>query len=588
MFERVLKTFGMVAIVLLICNFADGVFHGSRALPSFFFRQQDLAILAGLLVLEIALRRIPRLPDGLGKLAGRWAASPVFTALAQPRRPLVAVVALAVACGVIGWIGTGLVFGGYALSTDEVMANFDAAILAHGELMAKVAPAWRGNLSALAPQFVFHPDGGAFWMSSYLPVNAGLRALGVMIGARDWVSPVLATISVIAVFGVGRRLWPDRPQIAWFAAILLATSSQMLITAMTPYAMTAHLAFDLVWLWLFLTNRWWSHAGAIVVGAAACGLHQLIFHPLFVAPFIAQLWLDRRWRLAALYTLAYAGVCLFWVDYVSYALKTVTDVVAATPGGKPQGGLAWVIVTLRLLLSDFNLAAIGLTAKNLIRYVTWQNVLTTPLLVLGAMAAIRAKGVPRALLIGIVITNIATFVLMAYQGHGWGYRYMHGLLGSACLLAAWTWATLSERLDAPGKAKAQVVFLTVAALCVLVLLPVRAWQAHRFARPYATAYAELQNAKTPIVIVDSTGVRFGADLVRNDPYLTNRPLIFDPGLLDMKRLGDLCARYPVTLFDHRDAVRLGLQTFVPAPSRHPLDFERIMADLKCRVTESGH
>ena len=69
------------------------------------------------------------------------------------------------------------------------------------------------------------------------------------------------------------------------AAVLLATSSQFLLTAMTPYSMTAHLALNLAWLWLFLRGGVVGHSLAIAVGALACGLHQLVFHPLFVAPF---------------------------------------------------------------------------------------------------------------------------------------------------------------------------------------------------------------------------------------------------------------------------------------------------------------
>jgi hypothetical protein len=39
--------------------------------------------------------------------------------------------------------------------------------------------------------------------------------------------------------------------------------------SMTPYAMSAHLALNLVWLWLFLRNTAASHAGAIAVGFLA-------------------------------------------------------------------------------------------------------------------------------------------------------------------------------------------------------------------------------------------------------------------------------------------------------------------------------
>ena len=597
MINRLLITWVFLTVALLAVNLADVPWPGSRPLTTAFFLGQDapllvalmifeLPILAGLLIFKADRRPAPGPLSRLAAALDRVATSPALRAIAHPARPWRAVALLAAACGLIGWIGTWLVYDGYALSMDEFMANFDATILAHGQLMARVAPAWRADLPALGPQFLFHPGGGAYWMSSYLPVNAALRALGAIVGARSLVSPLLAAISVIAVFGVGRRLWPDRPQIAWFAAIMLATSSQVLVTAMTPYAMTAHLAFNLVWLWLFLGKQWWCHAGAIVVGFLACGIHQLIFHPLFVAPFILQLWLDRRWRLAAIYTLAYAGICLFWVDYANLALKTVEAVAAVAPihGGRPQGGAAWVLNTLRDLLAAFSWTDVGLIAKNLIRYATWQNLLTAPLLVLGSVAAVRAKGAPRALVLGLVLTLAAVLALLAYQGHGWGYRYVHGLLGSGCLLAAWTWAKIDDGVDEAGKARSRAVFLAVTAASMLVLFPIRAWQAHTFVDPYARADAEIRAVGTDAVIVDDAGTWFGADLVRNDPYLTNRPLVFDRAFLNDAQLRALCARHTVTMFDQRDAARSGIRTFAVPKRQQPTSLKPLPHDLKCGMT----
>ena len=572
--ERVLKTWGRLAIALLVISLVDIPFHGSRALTNLFFLTQDLPILIGLLIFEIAYRRAPRLAGVTATVAGRLVATPALRGALNPARPGLAVATLAAACLVIGWIGTWLVYDGYALSMDEFMANFDAVFLAHGQLMAKVAPAWRADLPAMGPQFLFHPGGGGYWMSAYLPVNAGLRALGGLVGARGLISPLLAAIPVVAVFGVGRRLWPDRPHIAWLAAILLATSSQLLVTAMTPYAMTAHLAFNLVWLWLFLIDRWWGHVGAIVVGGFACGLHQLAFHPLFVAPFILQLWLDRRWRLGALYTIAYAGICFFWLDYANLAARTVGAI-----GLGDEGGARWFASHAHI-----DLAGVGLMAKNLIRFATWQNLLTAPLLVLGARAAVRAKGATRALIGGLVLTILASYVIMAYQGHGWGYRYVHGLLGSACLLAAWTWASFSDGLDAAGQARGRAVFGAVAAASLLILFPIRAWQVHDFVHPYAMADAEIRGAKAGAVIVDDGGIWFGVDLVRNDPYLTNRPLVFYRPFLNGARLRDLCARYTISVFDQADAARLGIRTFPAPKSQRGPDLKPLLRDLKCAMT----
>ena len=239
------------------------------------------------------------------------------------------IAALVVLTVLTTWAGYRLVFETHAFSRDEHLALFDAAIFARGELMAKVAPEWRAYVPGLQPMFMLDVPAHTFWVSGYLPVNAAFQAVGLKLGLQGVVSPILAALGLFATWAVGRKLWPERPDMALLSAILLASSSQFLVTAMTPYAMTAHLALNMTWLWLFIRGGRLGHAGAIAVGVLACGLHQLIFHPLFVAPFILQLWLDRRWRAALAYTVAYGLICLFWVSYWPIMLRIVGVAPAA-------------------------------------------------------------------------------------------------------------------------------------------------------------------------------------------------------------------------------------------------------------------
>jgi len=571
--ERLLKTWAPLAAALYVLNLADGPYPGSHWLSNHFFLSQDLPVLAVLFALGAAALVFPG-PMGRAVRALGGATGAVFAGALPPRRAAAAIIALSGLCGLIAWLGGRLVYDGYALSMDEFMANFDAVILARGETMARFAPAWRPFLGALGPQFLFHPGAGAYWMSQYLPVNAALRALGRWCGAESLVSPLLAAVSVLAVFGVGRRLWPDEPRVAWLAAMMLATSSQLLVTAMTPYAMTAHLAFNLVWLWLFLGGGWRGHLGALTVGVLACGLHQLAFHPLFVAPFILQSWLDRRWALGVVYTLVYAGACLFWLDYAVLAAGLV-----GAKGLGTAGGASWFATH-----AGVNLKGVGLMAKNLIRFATWQNLLTAPLFALGAIAAIRAKGAPRALMLGFIFTNLAAYGIMAYQGHGWGYRYVHGLLGSVCLIAAWTWSNLTKTLTVSDRTAGDGAMAAFAALSLLVLFPLRAWQTHAFVHPYALADAQIRAARTDGVIVDIAGSRFTMDLVRNDPYLANRPLVFYRPFVDEAGVRTLCAHHTLSVFDRSDAGRLGIATFETAPAGRLADLKPLLRSLKCDMT----
>src|SRR5205085_3627623 len=70
------------------------------------------------------------------------------------------------------WAGTRLVFGGYALTRDELCADFDSIFLATGRLFAPIPAEWQAYSHALMPQFMMPlpPDIG--WLSSYLPGNA--------------------------------------------------------------------------------------------------------------------------------------------------------------------------------------------------------------------------------------------------------------------------------------------------------------------------------------------------------------------------------------------------------------------------------
>jgi hypothetical protein len=531
--------------VLLILSGLTIFLHRPRLLTDLFFVTQDLPVLVGVMGLAGAFLFLPR-----------WTGSP--PRLAHVRRPAALVLALAGLSAAIALAGAHFILDDYPLSLDEFMATFGATIHSYGQLLAPLPMPWQDYAWALQPYFSFITDDGAFWTSSYLPVNAALRGLMSHLGGQALTGPLLAAISVVATWGVGRRIWPERPAIALIAAILLATSSQFLMMAMTPYAMTAHLAFNMVWLWLFLRGGRLGHGGAIAVAFFACGIHQLIFHPLFAAPFVLQLWLERRWRVAGLYTLAYAAIALFWIEYWPLALRPLGEV--------PPAALEGFTAQAFDLISDFDPASLGLMAKNLIRFATWQNLLVAPLVVLGARAAFQAGGAVRALILGLVLTALALFLLQPYPSHGWGYRYLNGLLGSACLLGAWQWGRLTQGLSALERGRAKAAFITAAAVSIFLLFPIRAWQARSFSRPYAMAAAAVRRAKTPIVLVDDTGSWFTIDLVRNDPYLRNRPLVLSLADLEPGQFDDLCSRFTISIFDPASAASFGIRTFHPAPA----------------------
>jgi len=512
---------------LVAAAFAYPLLVRDLGLTELFFYGQDLP--AAILMLVAA--------QGLYLVPAAWAP-------AAPRTPgWRAALALALAVAAAGWAGSRLVYDGYGLSMDEFMARFDAQILAGGRLAASIPEAWRAYAAALQPKFAQVTPDHAHWVSTYLPVNAALLALGLRIGAEALAPALLAGIAVAATFGCARRLWPDRPAAAWAAAVLLATAPQLLITAMTPYSMTAHLALNMAWLWLVLRGGKAGHGAAAGVAFLATGLHQLIFNPLFAAPFVADMWLARRWKAAAWHTAAYAAIGLFWAAYPGLVRHAFAGPAAAGPAAAAAaagGGQAALAQALALIRGFQPLEAPGFMLQNIVRFLTWQSLLAVPLAFAAAWPALRQGGMVRALVASLVLTTLAMLLLMPYQGHGWGYRYLHGLMGALALLAGFGWSRIGEGAEPRVRA---AVFAAAAAASLAVLFPLRAWQTWTLTHPHARAERQIRAVAADIVLVDANTLRVDIDSVRNRPDLSNRPLEMYAPALTPAQVRALCARY---------------------------------------------
>ena len=159
---------------------------------------------------------------------------------------------------------------------------------------------------------------------------------------------------------------------------------------------------------------------------------------------------------------------------------------------------------------------------------------------------------------GIGLTLLAVTVLLPFQGHGWGYRYLHGLIGSACLLAGRGWIAVTERSMAPQVAAARGAFAVSCLAAVLILLPVRANDARGFIAPYAAASGAIGSTDADIVALSANGILYGRDLVRNDPFLRNRPIIVLLDDLDAAHRDALCVRGKVVEFGAFEAKAYGI------------------------------
>ena len=527
-------------------------------LPRYYFLHQDGFVL-GALVMLLVVFSLPR-----GSVYAPLRAAPKLT---------MAKVVIAAALGVLLlWAATHLLFGNYALSRDEQMVLFDMEVFRQGRLAVPLAPEWRPYAEALTPAFLLPLPGNAAWVSAYLPVNSMLRTLFGAVADPALMNPVLAAAGAVAALDCARRLFPRNPGAQAVALLMYATSAQVLVMAMTPYAMTAHLAFNMIWLSCFLRGTRKAHAAAIVVGFLAMGLHQVIFHPLFALPFFEHLRRRGEWCTAAAYLGCYALFGLFWLSY--------PHLVAVSAGLSPQAGstagiAGFVAERVVPLLTQRDPQTVPLMIANLLRFVAWENLALVPLILLGLGAIRRGEGLARPLAAGLVLTTLAMTFLLPYQAIGWGYRYLHGLIGSCALLAAYGWREHSDRMEVRG-------FVRAATLATLVAVPFLAWKAATVARPYAQVDRMIDGIDADMAVIETEGPVFRIDEVRNRPDLTNRPIRLASHLLSPADIRILCARGTIAFVDasQMKAIQMGLGE---VPGSAHLQALRAAAPNRCRV-----
>lgn len=441
-------------------------------------------------------------------------------------------IALLVGMAALIWVLRTQVLFDYDLSRDEKMVTFDAPIFAHGHLFWPIPPFWRGWYDALNSIFIMPVGDKDGWVSGYLPMNAALRALLSQVLPWNGISPLLVLAGGLALWRITLRLWPASPSTRAVVLILFAGSSQVIVIGTTVYAMTAHMAFNLIWLWLFLQRRPAAHAGAIGLGFLATGLHQPLFHPLFVAPFLDLLRREKRWKELAAYVICYGAIGLFWAKYPGWVSAMAGHPV---PAALNIDGISY-IDRLTRNATRFTDVSLWIMGANVLRFVAWQHLLLVPLAIVALRTRQWADPVCRALLLGIVMLIAIMTVILPPQGHGWGYRYLHGFIGSAVLIAGFGWHWLEQRGIAPVRAMRWAT-----ALSMLVLLPAHVWMARHFTAPFAAASARIERIPADVVIVDTEQVSFSPDLVRNRADLSNRPILLDNALVPAEALPALCA-----------------------------------------------
>ena len=436
-------------------------------------------------------------------LRARTGAAVVATSTKNHARSRFLIPAIAIAVFAVTAAGTEFVSHNYALAADENMADFQARIFLRGKIQAELPSQWWPAARAIKPTYADYFLATHSWNSAYYPVYAAMRAVFQSVHLQSLLNPFFAAMSIFALYSTARKIWPDQKTNALAAVALLASSSQFLCMAMTAYAMPAHLALNTFWLWLYSQPDRRRFYLAPVIGVFALGLHQPTVHALFAAPFLFRLLLQRRWRAVFIFGAIYAvgcAVCLVWQTHFQ------------SPASSNVGAL-FKLVNPRMAI---------IQPMNLLLVIGWAC-LATPLL--AALGLRRFSRMP-TILQDAALSGALTFGFYYFfyldQAHGWGYRYLHGALVCLILVAVAGWNVLAELV---GARTARRFLLAGVAASLLIQLPLRCFQVEGFVRPFARAAAALHSSPTATVAMDAREAWYSADLIRNDPFLEERPVV---------------------------------------------------------------
>lgn len=481
---------------------------------SYLFVAQDGMVAAAFAVLLLACWPLAR-SRALDRLA----------ALTTARYTLPAIILIGF---VASFIARVVAHHSFNLSLDEFLPEFQAEIFRSGRLLMPLsADAFEAH-RVFQPFFTYADSTHQLWMSHYRPVHAALIAAFDSIATADLLNPVMAVVALWAIADIARRVFPTLPEAPVLAAALLLATPQFVITNGSGFAFASHLAFNMLWLALFVRGGMRHHIGAAVIGFFAVGLHQVHVHPLFVAPFLAALLLGAYGpRIAVLpYILSYGLALPTWMMWPEIAVFLQTGDVAALPGS---------IFEIEYVSNYLNYAKNAaqtetgrvpmMTLVNILRFSLW---LCPAVLVLMGVALAFRRGMgrtPALCAVSFLLTVFACYILMPNQMHTWGARYYHPVLGAAIIFALAGYAAIKDS----GSGPILLRYVTVlSAVSLLVFLPLRGMQVAEKVGPRAAVQARLAAIDADVVVIPTRGLYAGYDFVRNAPDLSNRPLlVFD-------------------------------------------------------------
>ncbi|MDH7452393.1 hypothetical protein QF205_04740 [Luteimonas composti] len=397
-----------------------------------------------------------------------------------------------------------IVYQRFPLAMDEYAPVLQARIFASGELTAQypvelldymVPPGFQGYF------VLANPETGHV-ASAYWPGLALLMTPFALMGAEWLLNPLLGALGLLLLGDLSARA-SGRPEARGWAMLAALASPQYTVSAISFYAMTGVLTFNLLFVWLLLRpgTKWAFLAG--VAGSVALTMHNPLPHALV------------------------AAACMPWLIFQPERRRALLAIIAGYLPLAAILGLGWPLLTSELGMRAHGLATdLGffsgwmqkfrdmlvwpsIEMLRLRSYAAWKMLIwSAPGLLLVAFLARPRTAVLRLFLVGFLVTYIFYFFVPFDQGHGWGFRYIH---------PAWGFLPVAAGVFAAcGGPKARA-FVACAIAGGLIATPVFMQQTHRTIASSISLQPEGSKEGHGILLVTYQQHLYTGDLVRNYP-----------------------------------------------------------------------
>jgi len=425
----------------------------------------------------------------------------------------------------------------HALAGDEHLILLQAKAFAAGHLTAQFPPEL---LSWVLPRPYFDlwlyasRETGAV-VSVYWPGFALLLAPFVLLGIPWACNPLLASGALVLIGRLAGRL-TGAPQAAGWAMLLTLASPAFSGMALGYFSMTAHLFFNLLYVWALLERRLFL---AGIVGSFALVLHNPWPHFLFALPWIGWIaWHDGRRALLRL-AAGYAPLTLL----IGGGWWLLMRKVQGQLWFAPQTGdfLFYWQLQLSRVFAFPDAATLAKRAAELVKLWLW-SVPGLPALMLAGWWLARRQAPLRLLGLSFAATLAGYLIVWFDQGYGWGVRYPHPAFAAAPVLGAAAIAAFNNEALRRYAAAAALLSLVIAT-------PFRWAQIESFMSDHLSRRPPFEKGVRQVVFVTLNFPYYTQDFIQNDPFLRD-PVIF---MLSRGRARDeelLRSRFPGAHLSH--------------------------------------